>query len=249
MSTLASTWLISDLHLDPQQPAITAQLFELLQQLRGQASALYILGDLFESWIGDDDDAELAQQVATRLRELADSGTALYFQHGNRDFLLGADYAARCGMQLLPDSCVVELGGVPTLLLHGDTLCIADVRYQQFRQMVRNPAWQAQVLALPLAARRAQAAQLRGASKAHQREQAADIIDADPPFCEQLMAQHGVRQMLHGHTHRPAVHQLAGGRRIVLGDWGPQLSYACFDAQGGRLVFGGQTLQLAELPG
>lgn len=234
--TGTATWLISDLHLDAGQPAIEAAFLDLLAQMRGDAAALYILGDLFEQWIGDDDDDALPARVTTALKSLADSGTQIHFLHGNRDFLLGEAYAARCGMHLLHESAVIELAGVPTLLLHGDTLCTADVQYQQFRRMVRAPAWQAQVLALPLAARRAQAAQLRAGSKAHQRQQAADIIDADPQACLEAMHAAGVTQLLHGHTHRPDVHRDGATRRIVLGDWDAGPSHARFDAQGGVLV-------------
>ena len=161
-----STLFVSDLHLDPERPAITALFGRFLDgQARG-ADALYILGDLFEAWVGDDDPSAAGAFVAERLRALVDAGVPTYFLRGNRDFLLGEAYAARCGMTLLDDPTVVDLYGTPTLLLHGDLLCTDDTAYQQFRAQTRDPRWQAQFLAQPLAARLAFAAQARAASQA-----------------------------------------------------------------------------------
>ena len=235
-----ATLLISDLHLDPARPAITSLLLKFLERPARQAEALYILGDLFEAWIGDDDDAEPGRTVAAALRALTDAGVPAYFLHGNRDFLLGERFAAASGVQLLPESVVIELAGEPTLLLHGDTLCIDDEEYQTFRAQVRHPAWQAQILALPLAQRRALAGQLRETSRQAGLQKAADITDVNLAEVERVLRAHGVRQMIHGHTHRPAIHEwrLEGqpARRAVLGDWQePQGSVLRCDASGWRL--------------
>jgi UDP-2,3-diacylglucosamine hydrolase len=218
-----STLFISDLHLDPERPAITALLLDFLRCEARGARALYVLGDLFEAWVGDDDDAELPREVAQALRALRDTGVELGFIRGNRDFLLGQDYAERAGFALLPDPCVMALGGEPTLVLHGDLLCTDDQRYLAFRRQVRDPAWQAQFLAQPLAARRAFAAQARAASQAAQQAQALEIGDASEDAVVATLRRFGVRRMIHGHTHRPAVHDFAidglAHQRIVLGDW------------------------------
>jgi UDP-2,3-diacylglucosamine hydrolase len=218
-----STLFISDLHLDESRPQIVDLYLALLAGDARRADSLYILGDLFESWIGDDDDAALAQRVATETRALSDSGVPVYFMHGNRDFLLGVDYAARSGMTLLIDPTVATLAGERTLLMHGDTLCTDDVEYQKFRAMVRDPRWQQQFLARPLVERRAFAAQARGESRKQTAEKSAEIMDVNSGAVVAAMRAHGVRKLIHGHTHRPATHRFdldgAPAERIVLGDW------------------------------
>ncbi len=215
-----STLFISDLHLDDHRPAVTALFCEWLQREAKQADALYILGDLFEAYIGDDDDAPLIAMVADALREVADAGVPVSFVHGNRDFLVGPAFAARAGMQLLPESSRVDLYGTPTLLLHGDTLCLDDVAYQRIRVQLRHPDWQRQFLAQPLAARRAFAAQARAESAKHTGAMDLAIMDVTASAVEAALDATGVRRMIHGHTHRPAVHELGDQRqRIVLGDW------------------------------
>lgn len=218
-----STLFISDLHLDSRRPAITALLLDFLGQRARSADALYILGDLFEAWIGDDDDAPLAGDIADALKRLARAGVPIYFVHGNRDFLLGADYAARAGLRLLPEASVIDLYGTATLIMHGDTLCIDDTAYQAFRTKVRDPAWQRQVLALPLGQRRAMASQLRETSREATRLKAEDITDVNSQAVTEAMRSFGVRHLIHGHTHRPARHTLRLGglpaERWVLGDW------------------------------
>jgi len=218
-----STLFISDLHLDASRPQIVGLYLDLLAGDARRADALYVLGDLFESWIGDDDDAPLAERVATETRALRDSGVPVYFMHGNRDFLLGEGYAARSGMTLLADPTVVSLGGERTLLMHGDTLCTDDVEYLKFRAMVRDPRWQQQFLARPLPERRAFAAQARGESRRQTAEKSAEIMDVNLAAVEAAMRMHGVRKLIHGHTHRPATHRFdldgAPAERIVLGDW------------------------------
>ena len=225
-----STLFVSDLHLDPARPEITALFLRFLQREAASADALYILGDLFEAWVGDDDPSSTGQQVADGLRRLADAGVPVYFVHGNRDFLVGQDYAGRAGMRILPDPAVVSLYGEPVLVLHGDLLCTDDHAYQAFRAQTRDPHWQAKFLAQPLAARQAFAAQARQASMSRQQ----DMIDGDrasfeavtdvnPQAVEATLARFGVATLVHGHTHRPAMHAVRigdrEGRRIVLGDW------------------------------
>jgi UDP-2,3-diacylglucosamine hydrolase len=222
------TLFISDLHLDAGRPHIVDLYTRFLgTQARG-ADALYILGDLFESWIGDDDDSELAGAVAAATKALNTTGVPVFFMHGNRDFLLGAAYAARAGMTLLTDPTIVELGGERILLMHGDTLCTDDGDYQKFRTLVRNPQWQQQFLAKPLAERRAFAAQARGESKKHTAMKAAEIMDVNQRAVADTMRAHGVHRLIHGHTHRPATHRFEidgqATERVVLGDWYEQSS-------------------------
>ncbi|MET0755380.1 MAG: UDP-2,3-diacylglucosamine diphosphatase [Pseudoxanthomonas sp.] len=245
-----TTLFISDLHLDSTRPAITGLFGRFLQREAKSAEALYILGDLFEAWVGDDDPSEVGAYVAAGLSEVADAGVPVYFIRGNRDFLVGADYALRAGFRILPDPAVVMLYGKPVVLMHGDLLCSDDVAYQAFRTQTRNPAWQAQFLAQPLQARLAFAAQARAASQAHQaklREGGNDVrfetvTDVTAATVEATFARFGIDTMIHGHTHRPAVHELRvdgrGCRRIVLGDWYEQGSVLRVDAQG----FGLETL-------
>lgn len=218
-----TTLLISDLHLEPERPAITALFLRFLEREACDAAALYILGDLFEAWVGDDDDGELAADVSAGLRRVRDAGVPVGFIRGNRDFLLGQAYAERAGMTLLPDPCVLTLGGEPTLLLHGDLLCTDDETYLAFRRQVRDPDWQRNFLAQPLPARKAFAQNARAASQSHQQDMSLDIGDATNQAVEATLRRYGVHRMIHGHTHRPNVHTHAvDGRaceRIVLGDW------------------------------
>jgi UDP-2,3-diacylglucosamine hydrolase len=235
-----NTLFISDLHLSPERPEITALFLAFLRRQARSAEALYILGDLFEVWIGDDDTSPLANQVATALRALRDAGTRVLFIHGNRDFLLGRRYAERAGLELLPETRVIDLHGEPTLILHGDTLCTDDVDYQSFRVRVRNPRWQRRMLRLPLFLRRFQARRMRRASQRSTRTKPTHITDVNPGAVTAALREHGVRRMIHGHTHRPAIHEfeLDGqtARRIVLGDWYHQGSMLQCDAAGCRLI-------------
>lgn len=217
------TLFISDLHLHESRPQVTRAFFHFLYTQAIHAEALYILGDFFDAWIGDDDDSELVQDVANGLHKLSELGVAIYFMHGNRDFLLGNTYANKAGMTLIPDGKVIDLYDTPSLLMHGDSLCTDDVEYQQFRAMVRSPQWQQQILAQPLAARRALAAQLREKSQSMNSLKADDIMDVSPTAVVAQMAAAGVTRLIHGHTHRPARHPLIingkPAERIVLGDW------------------------------
>ena len=233
-----TTLFISDLHLDPSRPAITDLFLAFLREQARQAEALYILGDLFEAWIGDDTPSPAADAVAVALRELTDAGVPVFFIRGNRDFLLGQDYAQRAGMRILPDPCVITLYGKPVLLQHGDLLCTDDTTYQAFRAQTRDPRWQAQFLAQPLLARVAFAAQARAASKARYGElvssgMAETIGDVSTATVQAWFQRYGVQRMIHGHTHRPAIHdEGAGNTRIVLGDWYEQGSVLRVSADG-----------------
>lgn len=235
-----ATLFISDLHLDASCPAIIELFLAFLSGQARQADACYILGDLFEAWIGDDDDAELGRTVALALRDLSDSGVPVFFIHGNRDFLVGERFAAVAGFRLLAETEIIDLYGEPVLLLHGDTLCTDDTEYQAFRTQVRDPLWQSQLLALPLTQRRLLAAQLRETSRQSTRQKAADIMDVNPGAVLQTLYDHRVKRMIHGHTHRPAIHEglLAGEstRRAVLGDWSTDVgSVLRCDANGWHL--------------
>ncbi len=219
-----TTLFIADLHLDPSRPQITA-LFEnyLASDEVRHADALYILGDLVEAWIGDDDDAELPQRIATAIRAVRDAGVPVYFMVGNRDFLLGEAFAERAGMTLLDDGSVHEIQNRSTLLMHGDVLCTDDVAYQAVRQQVRTPQWKAQILSMPLEARRAFAAKAREDSRAHTGATQESIMDVNTDAVRQALRDAGVTRLIHGHTHRPAIHSLEfdqqPAERIVLGDW------------------------------
>ncbi|KAF1709389.1 UDP-2,3-diacylglucosamine diphosphatase [Pseudoxanthomonas kalamensis DSM 18571] len=241
-----TTLFISDLHLDAERPDTTELFGAFLRNQARRAEALYILGDLFETWVGDDDDSRVGAWVAAHLRELADSGVPVHFIRGNRDFLLGSAYARHAGFRILPDPAVILLYGTPVLLLHGDLLCSDDTAYQAFRAQTRDPAWQSAFLAQPLAARQAFAAQARAASQARQSElkdggmgNFETITDVTPATVEATFARYGIDTMIHGHTHRPAVHRLqVGGRechRIVLGDWYEQGSVLRVDAESMKL--------------
>lgn len=239
-----TTLFISDLHLDAERPQVTDLFGRFLREEARSADALYILGDLFEAWIGDDDPSETGDFVARELRTVADGGVPIYFIRGNRDFLLGPGYAQRAGMAILPDPAVVLLYGEPTLVMHGDTLCTSDVAYQQFRAQVRNPAWQQRFLSQPLAARMAFAQQARAASKAHQaglqdKGTMETITDVAPEAVQATLSRFGIQRLIHGHTHRPAIHDLdiegRAHQRIVLGDWYDQGSVLRTSADGVQL--------------
>ena len=220
------TLFISDLHLHETRPQITRAFFHFLHTQASGAERLYILGDFFDAWIGDDDDNALNTDVAAELKKLSSSGTQIFLMHGNRDFLLGEKFAAQSGAQLIAEGTVIDLYGCHTLLLHGDDLCIDDKDYIAFRQQVRSPQWQQQILAQPLAARRALAAQLREKSQAMNSLKAEDIMDVSQTEVIRVMGNAGVTRLIHGHTHRPARHALEvnekSAERIVLGDWHDQ---------------------------
>jgi len=212
------TLFISDLHLDSARPHTTAALAQFLKNHR-DCDTLYILGDIFEAWLGDDDDSALAAHIADLFTDFTQHGSALYLMRGNRDFLLGNDFAQRVGAKLLDDPTVISLYGTPTLLMHGDSLCTRDTDYQAFRTMAQDPAWQAQLLAKSLSERQAIAAHLRSVSKESGSNKAQDIMDVTPSEVVKQMRKFSVDRLIHGHTHRPERHDTGSGTRWVLGDW------------------------------
>ncbi len=240
-----STLFIADLHLDDSRPHIT-RLFEdfLASDAVRHADALYILGDLVEAWIGDDDDAELPRRIAQATRAVREAGVAVYFIAGNRDFLLGEAFARSAGMDLLADGTVHDIQGQPTLLMHGDVLCTDDVAYQAVRQQVRTAQWRQQILSMSLDERRAFAAKARQDSQRHTGNTLETIMDVNAAAVVEAMQDAGVNRLIHGHTHRPAIHdlQLNGkpAERIVLGDWYTQGSVLRVDQE--RKVLSGLPL-------
>lgn len=232
-----STLLISDLHLKPELPHLSRMLIEWLHDGATGADALYVLGDLFEAWPGDDDAGDpFNAAIITALRALSDSGVPLYIQHGNRDFLLGDEFMRLTGGRLLPEEHVISLAGTPTLLMHGDQLCTDDLAYQQFRTQVRNPDWQRAVLRQPLATRKQLARAMREGSAAAASDKAIDIMDVNHDAVAAAFRRTGVSRMIHGHTHRPArhLHQVDGRwcERIVLADWREAGAFLEVDADG-----------------
>jgi UDP-2,3-diacylglucosamine hydrolase len=234
-----STLLISDLHLRPEAPHLCRVLVEWLAGPATSADALYVLGDLFEAWPGDDDAADpFNAPVIAAFRALSERGIPLYFQHGNRDFLLGAEFSRATGGSLLADELVVDLHGTPTLLMHGDQLCTDDLAYQQFRARVRDPDWQQALLRQPLAARKHLARQLRESSGLAKAGKSVEIMDVNTEAVAAAFRRHHATRLIHGHTHRPARHVHAvDGRaceRIVLADW--REGGACIEVDAGGSV-------------
>ncbi|SFB47239.1 UDP-2,3-diacylglucosamine diphosphatase [Azotobacter beijerinckii] len=221
-----ATLLISDLHLDEERPDISRAFLRFLKERASQAEALYILGDFFEVWIGDDAMSPFQCSIAKALRDVADRGTRIFFMHGNRDFLVGRSFCRQAGCSLLRDPSRIELNGAPVLLMHGDTLCTRDIAYMRFRRRLRNPLSTWLLRHLPLSKRQQLARKWRDASRQQVRQKAAEIVDVTPEEIPRIMAEHGVLTLIHGHTHRPAVHVLQvngrDARRIVLGDWNRQ---------------------------
>ncbi|MGI9265203.1 MAG: UDP-2,3-diacylglucosamine diphosphatase [Gammaproteobacteria bacterium] len=239
-----TTLFISDLHIEPGQPRVIQQLLNFLKTEAVNADALYILGDLFESWVGDDDPEPEKHKIISALHVLSkEERVPCYFMRGNRDFLAGEVFADRSGCEILPDPTVIDIFGQPVLLMHGDTLCTDDTEYQTFRALVRDPMWQQEFLGTPLDHRQAMAAKARDASRTHTSEKPQEIMDVNDDTVRKSMTAHGVRTMIHGHTHRPAIHEFKLGgrpaRRIVLGDWHSQGSVLRWSAKG---------LELAALP-
>jgi len=218
-----ATLFIADLHLQTEEPAITAGFLRFLQGEARHADALYILGDLFEAWIGDDDPNPLHREIAIAIKALVDSGVPCFFVHGNRDFLLGKRYARDCGMTLLAEETVLDLYGRNILIMHGDTLCTDDTGYLAFRAKVHTPWIQTLFLALPLFIRSRIAAKMRAGSKAANSSKSMTIMDVNPQAVASVMAKHQVQWLFHGHTHRPYMHDLTvndkPAHRVVLGAW------------------------------
>lgn len=217
------TYFISDLHLAADQPHITQIFLKFLTQQARDAEAVYILGDLFEVWIGDDEQNELNDTIKTTLKKLTEAGVHVYIMHGNRDFLLGKQFLQQTGCQFLPDPSVIDLYGVPTLLMHGDSLCIEDTMHQRFRYFSRLPFVRYLFTRLPLSLRYKLAMTIRNKSKHRMRSLADNILDVTPAAVKKYMQVNRVKQLIHGHTHRPAIHDLEingeAAKRIVLGAW------------------------------
>jgi len=224
---------ISDLHLAPERPDIIQLFITFLKDQAANAESLYILGDLVEYWLGDDDNAEGLTEAFDCMKQLSDNGLAIYLMHGNRDFLMGEAFATRTGCKLIHEPFIAEFDKTPVLLMHGDILCTDDVRYQELRIMLRNPAWQADFLSKPLAEREQMAIALRKQSQEETQTKAADIMDVNEAAVNQAFIDSDVTLMIHGHTHRPAVHELEVNgstvKRIVLGDWYSQGSVLEFN--------------------
>lgn len=218
--------LISDLHLEEKRPDITRAFLLFLATRARQAEALYILGDFFEVWIGDDGMTPFQHEIACALRELSDAGTRIYLMHGNRDFLIGKAFCREAGCTLLSDPHKVQMGDESVLLMHGDSLCTLDVGYMKLRRWLRNPLSLLILRNLPLSTRQKLARKLRNESRTQTRMKASEIVDVTPEEVVKVMTEYGVRTLIHGHTHRPAVHELEvngqPARRIVLGDWDHQ---------------------------
>ena len=218
---MQKTYFIADLHLSENRPHLLALFRQFMQEQAPEAEKLYILGDLFDFWIGDDEQSELISEVQQLIRHLTEQGVPCYFQHGNRDFLIGKKFANACGLTLLPTYHVIDLYGTPTLLCHGDTLCVDDVKYQQYRKKVHQKWRQWLFLHLPLKVRLKIAEKIRAKSRQDKQLKSTEIMDVNANFVQQMFAQFHVTQMIHGHTHRQKHHEiLPHFHRIVLGDWG-----------------------------
>jgi UDP-2,3-diacylglucosamine hydrolase len=223
---------VSDLHLDPGRPDITRLFLQYLGGRGRDAGTIYILGDLFEAWIGDDDDTPLSRDIASELKACTDSGTSVFVLRGNRDFLLGEKFAGACGYTLLGDPARIDLFGQSALLMHGDTLCTDDTDYLAFRDKVHETGWQQDFLGKPIEERRRIAGELRDASRNASERKTGAVMDVNHDMVTRVMEDHGVRLLIHGHTHRQAAHSLVVERqpatRIALGSWetsGTMLEY------------------------
>ncbi len=247
-TSAARTLFISDLHLDSNTPVITRTFLHFLEQQAAGARALYILGDLFEAWVGDDDRSELSDSVAEALSALAEGGTAVYLMHGNRDFLIGQDYADRCRATLLDDPTILDCHGQRLAIMHGDSLCTRDTEYMQFREQVRSTEWQEAFLSKSLMERYMIAQQAREQSREANSNKTSEIMDVTYSEVIRILHELDVPMLIHGHTHRPAVHTItleqpirdeATAVRIVLGDW---------HSKGWVLEFNDQGYELRNFP-
>ncbi|MDO6592333.1 UDP-2,3-diacylglucosamine diphosphatase [Neptuniibacter sp. 1_MG-2023] len=235
-----SVYFISDLHLKPERPDLSRAFSSFLSHTAKGAEALYLLGDIFDAWIGDDAPVPGIEPLVSQLKQLSDSGCKIYFQHGNRDFLVGKAFTDSIGAELLPEQIVHSLPIGNALILHGDQLCTDDQEYMQFRAMVRNPAWQQQILSKPVEERIALAKQLRATSKERTAEKDDYITDVNADEVNKRLNDAHVQLMIHGHTHRPAIHKLTiegnEATRIVLGDWESLGWYLKVDHDGYQLI-------------
>jgi UDP-2,3-diacylglucosamine hydrolase len=230
------SFFVADLHLTDERPAATGRFFRFLHEEAAGADALYILGDLFEAWVGDDHAEQAAQNTARQLKALVDGGTPVYFMHGNRDFMLAQRYAALSGMTLLNDPTRIDLYGVPTVLMHGDTLCTDDTAYQAFRRRVRHPLSLALLRRLPFPLRQRMARQARAGSESAKANKAAEIMDVNSDAVVRVLREANARRLIHGHTHRPAqhLHRVDGQdcARWVVPDWYSRWGYVVCDVTG-----------------
>lgn len=237
---MAFTLFISDLHLDENQPELTALFVQFMREQAPQAEAVYILGDLFEAWVGDDDDRPATQFFVDELRALSNKGIPLLVMSGNRDFLFSTGFAERCQCTLLDDPTVIDLYGTATLLMHGDSLCTDDIKHQESRALLRSDDWKSQFLRQPLQTRIQQAKEYRSMSRQHLQDAPDAIMDVNQDAVINTMRQYNVLQLIHGHTHRPAIHSLDidnhTAKRIVLGDWNTQGSVLRCDKSGCELT-------------
>ena len=242
---MKKTWFISDLHLDPNRPQIFTLLHEFLDDIKDKADALYILGDLFEFWVGDDiTHSPLGSPyipIIQHLKKLSDTGVKLYFIQGNRDFLIRESFINSIGGQLLPDTQIINLCGTPTLILHGDTLCTDDKAYQRMRALFRVKFIQWLYLSLSLEKRVKRAQSIRKVTRKKTQKKSTKILDVNQQAVEETMKENNITQMIHGHTHRPATHEfeLNGkkAKRIVLGDWHEKASFVVADSEGLKLIY------------
>ncbi|CAH0534056.1 UDP-2,3-diacylglucosamine hydrolase [Vibrio stylophorae] len=233
---MRTTLFIADLHLSETTPAITDCFLRFLETEASQAEALYILGDLFEYWVGDDDNSDYFWSIKQALKALVERGVYCAFINGNRDLLIGHRFEQQTGVKVLPQETLIDLYGRPTLLLHGDTLCIDDVAYQAYRAKVHNPRNQRIYYWLPLWLRRRLVAKIRAKSKQGKQQKSAEIMDVNEAEVARVLRQYHMPLMIHGHTHRPAIHQIEldeqTTQRIVLGDWYTQGSVLRVTEQG-----------------
>ena len=234
-----TTLFISDLHLEAERPDIADQFLKFLETDASEADDLYILGDLFEAWVGDDDPNTHYFTIKRALRKLVDGGIPVYFMHGNRDFMIGRGFANETGVKILKDPYKVPMYGQKVLLSHGDALCTDDVQYQRVRKMTRNPDWQATILARPLKDRLRMAEEARRQSLEQTLNLSMEIMDVNQNAVKHVIRAFKVDVLLHGHTHRPGVHDIDLGnrkvKRIVLGDWYTQGSVVRWDSRGPKL--------------
>jgi UDP-2,3-diacylglucosamine hydrolase len=217
------TLFISDLHISLEKPEITRRLLLFLSDRAAKAAAVYILGDLFDAWIGDDDFTPPNNKIRAQLKQLTSLGTSVYLQQGNRDFLLGKRFAEDTGVTLLDEYAVIDLHGTPTLITHGDLLCTDDLAYQAFRVKAHSPEWQQSVLSKPLFLRLLAARWYRIRSYFHKRKKSQNIMDVNQDTVDNVMREHHCLRLIHGHTHRPAVHDFKidgqAAQRFVLAAW------------------------------
>ena len=240
---MKQSYFIADLHLTENRPDITAAFFDFLDNkiINDDVDALYILGDFFEVWVGDDYQTDLSKSVAARLSQVSESGTEVFFIHGNRDFIMREDYAKSASMTLLPEQVVIDLYGTPTVILHGDEMCTQDIEYQKFRKKSRGWWWPKLMLAMPLWYRKKIARNAREKSKQSQAGKALEILDVTEDAVLAMFEKHQVANMIHGHTHRPNVHHYKqNGKtltRTVLGDWYEQGSYLRATPEQQKLIY------------